>query len=76
MYSFFIGIHGEARPYTFLFALFFWDILFNDTIADVFIVPFQTAPLDLMTGNIFFKNRKIEIESRLLSISNYTIEVK
>lgn len=36
------GVHGEGSPYTFIFTLIFWDIIFME-IPDVFIGPFQVS---------------------------------
>ena len=34
------GVHGEGAPYTFIFTLLFWEIIFMD-FEDVFHGPFQ-----------------------------------
>ena len=58
------GIHSESSCFTTLFALLFWDLLFEIEISDVFQTPYQTAPLDLTT-DAFYPLRKKCINERL-----------
>jgi hypothetical protein len=41
--------------------------------ADVFLTPFQDAPLDLATFPAFFNNRKAAIEPALASLAKYQL---
>ncbi|KAG8190340.1 hypothetical protein JTE90_014444 [Oedothorax gibbosus] len=58
------GIHGEGSTFQSLYALLFWDIIYDDTIPDVFISPYQTHPLDL-NSQTFFPSRKDQIMNHL-----------
>ncbi|KAJ3328166.1 Fanconi-associated nuclease 1 [Blyttiomyces sp. JEL0837] len=58
------GFHSENSIIMTLFGLLFWDILFDDSIAGVFVSPFQDHPLDLTT-EFFFKARQGRILERL-----------
>ena len=61
------GLHGEGGTFRYLFALFFWDILFSDGVPDVFYNAYQAAPLDLYSDH-FFESRREQIEERLQCI--------
>lgn len=63
------GIHSESSCFTTLFALFFWDLLFDTELPDVFQTAYQTAPLDLTT-DAFYPLRKDSIELRLKMIED------
>jgi hypothetical protein len=61
------GAHCEGSPYYALFALLFWDIIFDATVPYVFQTPYQDAPLDITT-EVFYISRKSAIDSRLKMI--------
>lgn len=61
------GIHTEGEIWKILFALLMWNVLFAD-VPDVFQIPFQDAPLDLVT-DAFYTNRVSLIEEKLHQIS-------
>ena len=61
------GIHSESSYFTTIFALIFWDLLFELEVADVFQTAYQTAPLDLTT-DAFYPFRKEALEERLKMI--------
>lgn len=61
------GIHCEGSLMSSLFFIFFWDIIFNDSVACSFVGPIQTVPLDFF-GTHFFENRKEAIVGRLEDI--------
>lgn len=58
------GIHSESSYFTTIFALIFWDLLFDLAVPDVFQTAYQTAPLDLNT-DAFYLQRAEAIELRL-----------
>lgn len=58
------GIHSESSYFTTIFALIFWDLLFEIEVADVFQTAYQTAPLDLTT-DAFYPFRRQALEDRL-----------
>lgn len=62
------GIHAESSILLTLFALTFWDILFED-VPGVFQSPFQSAPLDLHTDS-FYTSRESTIMKRLEEVRN------
>ena len=39
------GIHGEGLTFTMLFTLLMWDVIFCDSVPDVFRTPFQVGAL-------------------------------
>lgn len=67
------GMHCEGDIFVSLFALTFWDILFDINIPFVFQTPYQDAPLDLTT-EAFYETRKDAIEKRLMLVENSTVE--
>ena len=69
-----IGLHREGTTVRTLFTLLFWDVIFAESIVDVFYSQFQTFPLDLYTDS-FYTSRREMIELRLAAISESTGEV-
>ncbi|CAB3978435.1 Fanconi-associated nuclease 1, partial [Paramuricea clavata] len=67
------GIHGEGLTFTMLFTLLMWDVIFCDSVPDVFRTPFQASPLDIYSEN-FYANRKKLIDERLNEIENASVE--
>lgn len=64
------GIHSESSFFLVIFNLVFWDIIFDDkSQANVFLTPFQDAPLDLKT-DAFYLTRKESIEHRLKELES------
>lgn len=61
------GIHCEGSLLITLFAVLFWDIIYNDNVPNVFITELQYLPFDLYTSD-FYKNREILIKERLIDI--------
>ena len=59
------GLHCEGACFRTLFGILFWDIIFSSEVPDVFLTPFQDAPLDLNTFPDFFVNRKQAILAKL-----------
>ena len=59
------GLHCEGACFRTLFGILFWDVIFNSDVADVFLTPFQDAPLDLNSFPDFYRNRQDAIEARL-----------
>jgi len=57
------GWHCEGRIFRVLFAVFMFDIIFDDTLEDVFQTPFQDAPLDLCFS--FYETRKKKADEKL-----------
>jgi hypothetical protein len=58
------GMHDEGHVFFTLFALVFWDILFDSNVPLVFQTAFQCAPLDFGTP-VFMQQRSKSIEARL-----------
>ncbi|XP_046860764.1 fanconi-associated nuclease 1-like isoform X2 [Xenia sp. Carnegie-2017] len=67
------GIHGEGMTFNLLFTLIMWDVIFCDTVPDVFRNPYQSAPLDIYSGN-FYANRKAMIDARVQEIHDSPVE--
>lgn len=67
------GIHCESSLYHTLLGLLFWDIIYSVNIGDSFRYHKQILPLDLNYAS-FYEQRKSEIDSRILQISNYSEE--
>ncbi|XP_071506665.1 fanconi-associated nuclease 1-like [Diadema antillarum] len=61
------GVHGEGSTYSTLVFILFWEIVFDNSVPDVFCYPYQSAPLDLRTDH-FFKNRMAAIQHKLTEI--------
>lgn len=64
------GWHCEGSPLRTLFGLIMWEILFLDTVENVFYTPYQDQPLDLQYGAVFYKNREKEIKDRFEWLEN------
>lgn len=62
-----LGMHCEGSLITSLFGLLFWDIIYNELVADVFLTELQYLPFDLYTSD-FYKNREHVIQHRLKEI--------
>uniref|UniRef100_A0A183B6I8 Fanconi-associated nuclease n=1 Tax=Echinostoma caproni TaxID=27848 RepID=A0A183B6I8_9TREM len=62
------GLHSESRVFHLIFLLLFYDILFDDTIPDVFYSYRQSEPLDLCSDD-FYPSRRSAIDERLSWIS-------
>ncbi|GFT37748.1 hypothetical protein NPIL_467591 [Nephila pilipes] len=67
------GIHGEGSTFISIYALLFWDIIYDGSIPDVFISPYQTHPLDLNSES-FFQSRKDQILCHLKTLKQSTSE--
>lgn len=63
------GDHCEGGVWANLAGMLLWDVLFTDTVPDVFRTPFQTAPLDLGTPT-FYLARKQQVDERLNEIAS------
>lgn len=67
------GLHCEGSLPVTLFAVFFWDELYNVAVPGAFVSPYQEAPLDLFTAE-FFPNRKENIEEKMKFIRALDLE--
>lgn len=65
--------HAETTTLTTLFGILFWDIIWNNSVFNVFVDKFQHGPLDLQT-KYFYENRKEYIEKRLNLFRSSSIE--
>ncbi|XP_034191993.2 fanconi-associated nuclease 1 isoform X1 [Osmia lignaria lignaria] len=64
------GLHCEgALPITLFFTLF-WEELFDIHVPGTFVSPYQYAPDDLFTEELFYENRKERIDMKLQIASN------
>lgn len=61
------GWHCEGSPLRGLFNLLMWDCLYS-TVPNVFVNPYQEAPLDLSTP-AFYSNRKSIVDERVSAIA-------
>ncbi|XP_018370527.1 PREDICTED: fanconi-associated nuclease 1-like isoform X2 [Trachymyrmex cornetzi] len=67
------GVHCEgAFPIT-LFAILFWNEIYNINVPGAWVSSYQDAPLDLYTSE-FYENRKKEIDAKLQDIRSYDSE--
>ena len=64
------GLHCEGACFRSLFGLLFWDVNFSSSVPDVFLTPFQDAPLDLNTFPDFYVNRKHEILEKVQELKS------
>jgi hypothetical protein len=64
------GLHCEGACFRSLFGLLFWDVIFSSSVPDVFLTPFQDAPLDLNTFPDFYVNRKHEILEKVQELKS------
>lgn len=67
------GKHAETPIITTIYGLLFWDIIFDNSVNNVFVDKFQTSPLDIQT-DFFYLNRKQRIDDKLDLITNSPIE--
>uniref|UniRef100_S4RQH3 Fanconi-associated nuclease n=1 Tax=Petromyzon marinus TaxID=7757 RepID=S4RQH3_PETMA len=65
------GLHGEGATFCTLFGLLLWDVIFSDTVPDVFLNPYQKNPLDLYTDG-FYENRRELLDERLAQLRGAT----
>ncbi|XP_061409641.1 fanconi-associated nuclease 1 isoform X3 [Lethenteron reissneri] len=65
------GLHGEGATFCTLFGLLLWDVIFSDTVPDVFLNPYQGFPLDLYTDG-FYENRRELLDERLAQLRGAT----
>lgn len=63
------GVHCEGSLIVTLFCVLFWDIIYDETIPDVFVTEMQYLPFDLYTSD-FYKNRQESIVKRLKDIES------
>lgn len=63
------GKHSETSVLMTLYGLLFWDIIFDQSVTNVFIDSFQSAPLDISSAD-FFANREKKINERLAEIES------
>ncbi|KAI8910412.1 hypothetical protein EDD86DRAFT_205354 [Gorgonomyces haynaldii] len=61
------GVHSEGTMLSSLFGLLFWDCIYDDSIENVFVMPYQSQPLDMRT-EFFYLSRKQSIDQRLDAI--------
>ncbi|KAL0099203.1 hypothetical protein PUN28_020048 [Cardiocondyla obscurior] len=67
------GVHCEgAFPIT-LFAVMFWDELYNINIPGAWVSLYQNAPLDLYSSE-FYENRKEQIDKKLQNLQKFDSE--
>ncbi|KFM82475.1 Fanconi-associated nuclease 1, partial [Stegodyphus mimosarum] len=72
------GVHGEGSTFISLYALLFWDIIYDGSIPDVFISPYQTHPLDLNSDSFFHTREKLilsHLENMRLSTTEELKEI-
>lgn len=55
------GLHCESKPFRCLFTLLLWDVIFVDTVPNVFLTPYQRGPLDLVSGGATFAENRREL---------------
>ena len=67
------GVHCEGGPIKALYGLLMFDLLFDSTVPNVFLTPFQNAPLDLTDSrSSFIQNRQEKHDARLNEIYHLT----
>jgi Fanconi-associated nuclease 1 len=67
------GKHAETSVITTLYGLLFWNIIFDDSIANVFVDKFQSSPLDMQTDYLY-QNRKFLIDAKIDLIRSSPID--
>ena len=67
------GKHAETSTLTTLYGILFWDIIWENSVFNVFVDKFQHGPLDLQTKD-FYKSRQDIIEKRLNLFKSSSIE--
>lgn len=58
------GLHCEGSLPVTLFAVCFWEELYNIFVPGAFVTQYQDAPLDLFTAD-FFPNRQAALEQKI-----------
>nr|CCA26680.1 conserved hypothetical protein [Albugo laibachii Nc14] len=66
------GIHCEGHLFRNVVGMLMWEVLYLESVPDVFQTPFQDAPLDFGYADVFVRNRQVEIASRLRAISRFS----
>lgn len=64
------GLHCEGALPIILFFTLFWEELFGIHVPGAFVSPYQHAPADLFTEQLFYENRKDKIDTKLQIASN------
>jgi Fanconi-associated nuclease 1 len=68
------GCHSEGRVLTTLFTLLLWDVIFQP-VPDVFVTPYQVAPLDLTT-DAFHPQRQEHLRLRLSQLLYVSLDAE
>lgn len=64
------GVHAENAIVSALFFLLFWDIVYDQSLPNVFYHKYQPYPIDLTVRDEFYASRKMAIENRLALIES------
>lgn len=63
-------MHAENSLGKTLFALLFWEIIFDESVPHVFQTPFQRCPLDFGSQS-FYRSRKEKFDAKLEEIKGW-----
>ncbi|KRZ57666.1 Fanconi-associated nuclease 1 -like protein, partial [Trichinella nativa] len=69
------GLHSEGSIWLALFGLLCWNEIYDSTVEDVWISRYQTYPLDLYAGEMFWINRQKTFEKKFETLQCLSVQV-
>ncbi|OUC49658.1 VRR-NUC domain protein [Trichinella nativa] len=68
------GLHSEGSIWLALFGLLCWNEIYDSTVEDVWISRYQTYPLDLYAGEMFWINRQKTFEKKFETLQCLSVQ--
>ncbi|KAL1238922.1 Fanconi-associated nuclease [Trichinella spiralis] len=68
------GLHSEGSIWLSLFGLLCWNEIYDSTVEDVWISRYQTYPLDLYAGEMFWINRQKTFEKKFEALQCLSVQ--
>ncbi|KRZ30190.1 Fanconi-associated nuclease 1 -like protein, partial [Trichinella pseudospiralis] len=68
------GLHSEGSVWLALFGLLCWNEIYDSTVEDVWISRYQTYPLDLYVGEMFWINRQKTFEKKFETLQCLSVQ--
>ncbi|KRX94404.1 Fanconi-associated nuclease 1 -like protein, partial [Trichinella pseudospiralis] len=69
-----MGLHSEGSVWLALFGLLCWNEIYDSTVEDVWISRYQTYPLDLYVGEMFWINRQKTFEKKFETLQCLSVQ--
>ncbi|XP_003373416.1 putative coiled-coil domain-containing protein MTMR15 [Trichinella spiralis] len=69
-----MGLHSEGSIWLSLFGLLCWNEIYDSTVEDVWISRYQTYPLDLYAGEMFWINRQKTFEKKFEALQCLSVQ--